>query len=190
MKPFDLKTKFESNNEYRFSGDVLSVDLADTVHLTEKIYRSMYSSPKDWLDTAIYLKGLSNVTLDFGGATLLLCDDTVQPFVLDGCENVTVKNVTVEYERDLMDEIDIVDVRDGGIWMRQTQRQKKCFPMRVEKGCLIPICGKKEYSEAFKEPHFFNLYDQGNARVPCDVSCAHWQGASRDSNRAVSVQIL
>ncbi|MBQ9131667.1 MAG: hypothetical protein IJX62_04275 [Clostridia bacterium] len=76
MNPFNISTPFESNTEYRFEGKTLSASLTDTVRLEEKIYRAIYPSSKTWLDTAIYLKDLSNVTLDFGGATLLLRDDT------------------------------------------------------------------------------------------------------------------
>lgn len=160
MKSFDISTKFESNSEYRFDGDTLSVSLVDTVHLTDKIYRAIYPSAKDWLDTAFYLKDLKNVTLDFGGATLLLCEDSIQPFVLDGCENVTIKNVVVEYTRSLVDEIDVAEVNGHEIVFRQTEKQKKHFPMKVENGCLIPISEGKEYTHAFKAPHFFNLYDK------------------------------
>jgi len=160
MKPFDRTTKFESNTEYIFEGEVLSISAFDTVRLEEKIYRAIYMSEKTWLDTAIYLKDLSNVTLDFGGATLFLRDDTIQPFVLDGCKNITIKNVTIEYERSLLNEMDIVDVKDGEIWCRQTEKQKKHFPMRAQNGFLIPISGEKEYPDAFKEPKFFNLYDR------------------------------
>ena len=103
MKIFDISTKFENDTAYLYRGDLLRVSICNTVRLTEKIYRATYPSKKDWLDTAIYLKGLSNVTLDFGGATLCLCDDSIQPFVLDECDNVTIKNVVVEYERSQMD---------------------------------------------------------------------------------------
>ena len=160
MKSFDKTTKFESNTEYIFEGEVLSISVADTVRLEEKIYRAIYMSEKTWLDTAIYLKDLSNVTLDFGGATLFLRDDTIQPFVLDGCKNITIKNVTIEYERSLLNEMDIVDVKDGEIWCRQTEKQKKYFPLRAKNGFLIPVSGEKEYSDAFKEPKFFNRYDR------------------------------
>ncbi len=165
MKPFDISTNYESNTEYRFKGKALSVGLADTVRLEEKIYRSIYMSEKTWLDTAIYLKDLSNVTLDFGGATLLLKDDTVQPFVLDGCKNVTIKNVIVEYERSLLNEMEIVDVTDYEILCKQTEKQKRHFPMKVENGCLIPIAGDKEYPHGFKEPQFFTLYDTDTKQV-------------------------
>ena len=75
MKKFDIKTKFENGTYYLYDGDTLSVTLEDTVHLEEKIYRAIYCSDKTWLDTAIYLKDLYDVTLDFGGATLYLRDD-------------------------------------------------------------------------------------------------------------------
>ncbi|MBQ9805382.1 MAG: right-handed parallel beta-helix repeat-containing protein [Clostridia bacterium] len=160
MKPFDTSTKFESNTHYFYNEDKLCFALSDTTHLEEKIYRAIYMSKKTWLDTAIYLKDLSNVTLDFGGATLLLGDDTIQPFVLDGCHNVTIKNVIIEYERSLMNEMDVVQITDGEIRCLQTEKQKRHFPLRVENGCLIPIAGDKKYPDAFKVPMFFNLYDK------------------------------
>ncbi|MBR2353226.1 MAG: hypothetical protein IKC59_08400 [Clostridia bacterium] len=165
MKAFDCSTKFESNTEYRLKSDRLSVTLSDTVRLKEKIYRAIYMSEKTWLDTAIYLKDLSNVTLDFGGATLFLRDDTIQPFVLDGCQNVTIKNVVIEYERSLINEMDIVEVTDSEIVCRQTEKQRKHFPMRVENGCLIPISGEKEYPDGFKEPQFLNVYDTDTKEI-------------------------
>ena len=165
MKPFDISTKLESNTEYRFEGEALRVCLADTVRLEEKIYRSIYMSEKTWLDTAFYLKNLSNVTLDFGGATLLLRDDTIQPFVLDGCKNIILKNVIIEYERSLLNEMDIVEITDRDVICKQTEKQRRHFPMRVEKGCLIPIAGEKEYPDGFKEPQFFNLYDKETRQI-------------------------
>lgn len=171
MQSFNISTQFISNTEYVFEGECLSVELGDTVHLEEKIYRAIYCSSKTWLDTAIYLKDLSNVTLDFRGATLYLRDDSIQPFVLDGCENVTIKNVVVEYERSMMDEMDLVDIKDGELWFKQTEKQKKYFPMKVENGNLIPVAGNKKYTDALKEPHFFNLYDKetGLSRSMCLV---------------------
>ena len=158
MNTFDIKTKFESHTEYRFDGETMTVELADTVRLEEKIYRSIYMSEKTWLDTAIYLKDLSNVTLDFCGATLLLRDDSIQPFVLDGCKNVTVKNVVIEYERSLLNEMDIVEVKEDELICRQTEKQRKHFPLKVENGSLIPVAGEKEYPLGFHVPQFLNTY--------------------------------
>lgn len=160
MTAFNILTKFESNTYYHYDEDRLTAGLEDTTRLEEKIYRAIYPSEKKYLDTAIYLKGLSDITLDFGGATLFLEDDSIQPFVLDECKNVTVKNVTVEYKRSLMDEIDIVDIKDGEIWLKQTEKQRAHFPLKVENGALIPVADGKEYPDDFKAPHFFSLYDK------------------------------
>jgi len=158
MRMSELPKEYKSNTEYFFDSDVINVDIDDTVRLEEKVYRAIYSYGKTWLDIAIYLKDLSDVTLDFGGATLYLRDDSIQPFVLDGCRNVTIKNVVVEYERSLMDEMDVVAVKEGEIWCRQTDKQKEKFPVKVEDGLLIPISGTKEYRNELAVPHFFNLY--------------------------------
>lgn len=160
MKALDLSAGFESGQEYRFEGERLHVFGKDTVHLTDPVYRSIYPSEKTWLDTAVYLHGLSDVVLDFGGVVLTLHDDTIQPFVLHDCQNVTIRNVTVEYERSMMDEMDVADVRDGELWLRQTEKQKKYFPIKAEDGRLIPVSGDKEYKHDFEEPHFLNFYDK------------------------------
>ena len=90
----ELPKEYKSNTEYFFDSDVINVDIDDTVRLEEKVYRAIYSYGKTWLDTAIYLKDLSDVTLDFGDSTLYLRDDSIQPFVLDGCRNVTIKTLS------------------------------------------------------------------------------------------------
>lgn len=183
MNTFDVNTIFESNNDYIFEGERIIFGIDNTTRLEEKIYRAIYPSDKTWLDTAIYLKNLSDVTIDFKGATLLLTDDTIQPFVLDGCKNVTIKNVVVEYERSMMDEMDIVDIKEGEIWFKQTDKQKKYFPMKVENGNLIPIAGEKAYEDSLKEPHFFNLYDKEThlsrsmclVRIGSDLPLIPWE---------------
>ena len=48
-------------------------------------------------NVAFYLKDKKNVTIDGQGASLI-CHGRVSPFLLDGCENVTVKNLSVDYE--------------------------------------------------------------------------------------------
>ncbi|MBQ4088180.1 MAG: right-handed parallel beta-helix repeat-containing protein [Clostridia bacterium] len=46
---------------------------------------------------AFHLKNKKNITVDGGGASLMFHGHMV-PFVLDNCENVTVKNLSVNYE--------------------------------------------------------------------------------------------
>jgi len=164
MKPLNEITQLESNTEYVAAGD-LSITLSQTTRLTDPVYRAIYPSEKRYLDTAFYLKELQNVTLDFGGATLLLRDETIQPFVIDGCENITVKNLTVEYERGWLNEIDVIEADTEKIVLRQTEMQKKKFPVKVENGELIPVSGKREYRGSLTEPHFLNLYSHESGEV-------------------------
>lgn len=164
MKLNDVRIHWQSDTVYRAEDDV-HVYLEQTTRLTEKIYRSIYPSEKKNLDTAIYLKNLRNVTLDFGGATLLLHDETIQPFVLDGCEDITIQNVTVEYERGWMEEIDIIAADAEQIVLRQTEEQKKKFPIKVEDGQIIPISQRGEYRNTLTDPHFLNLYDGESGEI-------------------------
>ncbi len=164
MEPLSLSVKLESNHSYYAENDI-SVYLKQTFRLTDSIYRSLYTSEKKYLDTAFYLNGLKNVTLDFCGKTLLLHDETIQPFVLHNCENITVKNLTILYERSFMNEIDVVDADSERIVLKQTERQKKFFPIKVEDGLIIPVSGEKEYRDGLAYPHFFNLYSKETGEV-------------------------
>lgn len=167
---FDIHTAFESHREYRTETPIIvdSVN-ADTVRLTDPIYRAIYMSDKHHLDTAFYLHDLENVTLDFGGTTLLLRDETIQPFVIDRCRNVTVRNVTVEYERGWITEIDVARVEANGVLLTPSAQQKKYFPFRVEHGEIIPVSRRYDYPAALTEPHFLNLYDPESGE--CALMC-------------------
>ena len=42
---------------------------------------------------------VKNITLDFGGATIVL-HGKIQPFLLDGAENITIKNCNFQAEKE------------------------------------------------------------------------------------------
>ena len=128
-----INKPLESDTVYRFEGDMLSVSLGDTQHITERTYLSLVPFHRGFLDTAFYLRGLKNVVLDFGGATLKL-HGRIQPFIIDECENVTIKNVTVEYDRAFYSEFDVISNENGELRLAP----RKNFPCRVENGSLIP----------------------------------------------------
>ena len=48
--------------------------------------------------TAVLLENKRNVTLDFNGATLML-HGKQQPFVMERCDGVTIRNVTIVHDR-------------------------------------------------------------------------------------------
>lgn len=74
------------------------------------------------------------MTLDFGGAALVFHGKIV-PFILDGCENVTIRNCTIDYDRPFYTETHILDVSEE----RLELGLKDGFPCRVEDGNLVAV---------------------------------------------------
>lgn len=69
-------------------------------------------NPTGRRNTAVYLKGKKNVTLDGNGATVLV-HGKMTPFLLDGCENITFRNLTVDYACPTMAEITVQSNENG-----------------------------------------------------------------------------
>ena len=132
-KSFGKNTKFESNTYYTFEKKDCDIYLEDTERVTDKKYLIMAEVNRGYLDTAFYLKGLKNVTLDFDGA-MIVCHGRIQPFILDECENITVKNVIVAYERAFYSEFEVIS--NNGKELKFAGKEK--FPFRVENNELIP----------------------------------------------------
>lgn len=132
---FDIHTTFENNTYYRLSSPACEVTPADTTPCRALKYLANLGHPahRAQLDTAFYLHDLHHVTLDFGGTVLTLHGE-IQPFIIDRCRDITIKNVTVAYARSPFSEFDILEHRDGMLRTRPGRR----FPCRVENGFLIP----------------------------------------------------
>ena len=62
---------------------------------------------------ALYLKGKKNITIDGNGATILI-HGVVTPFLFDGCQGVTVKNLTIDYARPTMSEFFVEKQENNG----------------------------------------------------------------------------
>ena len=71
-----------------------------------------HENPKGLRRTAIYLKEKKNITVDGNGATVLV-HGKMTPMLFDRCENITVKNLTVDYACPTMTEFTILS-NDGG----------------------------------------------------------------------------
>ena len=108
----------------------LSVKNSDTVTLEKKIYdvrqddsfefEGYYCSNTAKIDenpnglrrVAVYLKNKKNITIDGNGATILV-HGKMTPLLFDGCENITVSNLTVDYACPTMSEFTVLS-NDGG----------------------------------------------------------------------------
>lgn len=149
MKDFDITSVFSDGEDYIFSGG----DALITPDDAERTYCERYLTVHEgaqFLDAAFILKDLKNVTLDFGGATLTL-RGRIQPFIIDNCENITIKNVTVEYERSLFTELEVVNNTGKELVLRMKDK----FPYKVEDGYFIPYGKLYEDRDLYKKGCMF-----------------------------------
>ena len=61
---------------------------------------------------AIYLKDKKNITIDGNGATIMI-HGKMTPFLFDNCENITIKNLSVDYYCPTMSEFTIIENKNG-----------------------------------------------------------------------------
>ena len=92
QKAIKIGEELESNCEYYATENRYDVYLDDTMYVMNDTYTACTDKSKSGsneMNIAFLLKGKENVVLDFCGATLYL-HGKIQPFILDGCKNVTV----------------------------------------------------------------------------------------------------
>lgn len=146
---------FESGTVYRADRNRYDIYPEDTVECTEKRCFALSDDNVGRLHAAFLLGGIRDAVLDFGGAVLCM-HGTIQPFLVMDCENVTVKNVVLEYERSYHSEFVILEKSEGVLRLRP----KENFPCRVEDGCLIPYSGSMEWHNLSAAHHFLMIFDK------------------------------
>lgn len=72
-----------------------------------------HENPDGTRYTAIYLKGRKNIVIDGNGATVLV-HGKMTPLLFDKCENITVKNLTIDYACPTMTEFRVLS-NDNGV---------------------------------------------------------------------------
>lgn len=72
--------------------------------------------------------GKKNLTIDGGGATFIFHGEIV-PFILDGSENVTIKNCSIDWKRPFYSQGEIVRVDDDGI---EVKMDRDKYPYHLE----------------------------------------------------------
>ena len=88
--------------------------------------------------SALYLKNKRNVTIDGNGATVMI-HGKMTPFLFDACENITVKNLTVDHACPTMTEFTILS-NDHGVC--EIRFHPDCR-FRVE-GNRLYFCGEND----------------------------------------------
>lgn len=71
-----------------------------------------HENPDGTRKTAIYLKNKKNVEIDGNGATLLV-HGKMTPLLFDGCENIFLKNLTIDYACPTMAEFTVLSNENG-----------------------------------------------------------------------------
>ena len=153
-KTLKLDMEMEDGTIYLADKKDYDIFLQNTKRLTDKKYLSLMKCNCGYLDVAFHLKGLKNVILDFNGAVLRL-HGALQPFILENCENVTIRNVVIEYARSFHSEFEIVEKKDRILKLKQ----KEEFPCRVENGYLIPYSEDYEWHNLHNDCHFLQVFD-------------------------------
>ncbi len=93
----------------------------------ERDYRISNSDVMPIRKLGILIKEIKNLTLDFSGARLWFSGH-MQPFTLDRCDNVTVRNCVIDWKKPLVAEGIVTAFTDTYIDMKVDGR---LFPLRM-----------------------------------------------------------
>ena len=87
---------------------------------------------------ALFLRNRRNIVIDGNGATLMI-HGVITPLLVDCCEGVTIKNLTIDYARPTMNEYRIESCEDG---VSILQMHQDCL-YEVTDGTLF-FCGERD----------------------------------------------
>ena len=124
-------------------GETVTLEAGGTYHVREEdCYRltGYYCSntclhdenPDGRRSAAVFLKGKRGVTIEGNGAAILI-HGKITPFVFDSCENITVKDLSVDYACPTMAEFTVLASGDG-----------RCV-LRVSRDTLFRVEGNRIY---------------------------------------------
>lgn len=154
-----LGTNFKSDTCYFYENDVLDVSLKETVEFlaNERYVKEKFNY---FPNAAFVLKDLENVTLDFGGATLFM-RGKIQPFVIENCKNITIKNIKLQYDRSHFTEGEILEIDEEHIRLKI---DKECYPYEVVNGKIIFYCDTWRNEEFHLKGGFHQAFDKKTGR--------------------------
>ena len=124
------------------SGKIYSVWQCDCKKRNGYYFSNMASweeNPDGMHRAGVYLKDKKDVTIDGNGATLLV-HGVITPILFDGCENITLKNLTVDYKRPTMSEFFVEKRTDDGRYVIYIPEE---FSYEIKGGKLVWV-GEKD----------------------------------------------
>ena len=105
---FQQGIAFESNTLYVGDQPEYHIHLEDAQVLHGL---NGYGLPEG-LAAGVSLRGLENVTIDLQGARLIF-HGRIAPFFLDNCKNITLKNLSIDYDRPFYSQATILEAANG-----------------------------------------------------------------------------
>ncbi len=121
----------ENDTYYKGTESRYDFYLEDCVESKNETYFSYTTRRLDKHTVCFLLKDLKNVTLDFGGATLVF-HGRITPFILDNCQNVKIVNCKIDYDRPFYTQAKVLECDPHRIKVRIDDG----FSYRVEDGYL------------------------------------------------------
>ena len=131
-KKFQIGTVLEDNTEYYATESEYHVYAKDTVTVSDDRYVALRAHDTKAFEVFMLIKDRRNITVDFGGATLVM-HGKIQPFLVDFSQNVTIKNCNVTYSRPPYTEALITEVTPEYVRLRLRER----CTCRIEDGKLV-----------------------------------------------------
>ena len=153
-KEFKIGMPLESNTEYFATNSEYHIYAKDAAEVCDGRYIALRAHDTKEFKVFVFIKEKKNITLDFCGATLVL-HGKILPFLIDSCENVTVKNCNVTYDRPHYTEALITDVTPEYARLRLNE---SC-PCRIEDGKLVPYCDSWENHRLNHNGCFYQAFD-------------------------------
>ncbi len=102
------KITLESNKTYHARQD----DSFELVGYHCSNTAKKHENPNGLRRTAIYIKDKNNIEIDGNGATLLV-HGKMTPLLFDNCENITLRNLTIDYACPTMAEFTVLSNKNG-----------------------------------------------------------------------------
>ena len=155
--------QFEDNTEYYASKAEYHIYPKDTIEVCDDKYVAFRGRDTKEFNVFIKIKNKKNITLDFGGATLVM-HGKIQPFLIDSCENITVKNCNVTYERPLYTEALILEADDKQVRLK-LNKMCTCY---LEDDKLVPYGENWENHKLNYNGCFYQVFDR-ETRMGCGM---------------------
>lgn len=101
--------------------------------------------------TANYIKDVDNLTIDGGGSEFIFHGKT-ECFSISGCDNFTIKNFCIDWERPMVSQAEFLEVSDDAVRVRIDKKQ---YPYYIEDG-VVWYYGESWKSRACKYNQIFD----------------------------------